>query len=176
MPTCHHDPDNHWLISSFARLVGWRNFCSASSVQNEDNPEPEKMPEAKSKPAAVKAKPGKANKKPCAKRVLRKPAGAPSKKVLTEAEKKRKRETSAAWHDRFVKKGVEREEVPGRLRLKCPNLQQLRQNFIKAWIENSDMAKNSARNKAANDAWMASTERAQAIGGVAHGQVCPPGP
>ena len=100
----------------------------------------------------------------------RRKAPAPMK---TEAQVAKHRANSAAWHAKWVSKGVPRvpaeseaaavvaaEPAPGG---NTNDLSQARHDFIRHWIENSTMKKSNERRQAAMDAWMNSNLRASLL-------------
>ena len=111
------------------------------------------------------------------------PAGSSAlKRMKSQAEIDVHRLNSAAWHQKWVKKGVPRipaenahaaeavvAPVPSPARVESGGLNRARHEFIKKWIENCGMVKSEERRLAANHAWMNSDKRAEmmaALSGV----------
>lgn len=94
------------------------------------------------------------------------PPGASTHKKNEDKKGAPNKETSRAWHQKYVSKGVLRNPPSG---AKGPSthssLQKAREAFITQWINESGMAKSQERFKAACQAWMESSIRADFIAG-----------
>ena len=98
------------------------------------------------------------------------PADTQVEPATTDANDERKREmhrqSSRAWHSKWISKGVPRAAIPpepeseGAPSCTSSSLARAREKFITEWIEASDMPKSQERFKAACKAWMESTTRA----------------
>lgn len=85
------------------------------------------------------------------------------------------RANSIAWRKKWVKKGVPRASTTneeetgagsaGREDMPIVSLSKARKDFVREWIQKSDTPPSHARRKAAMDAWMASSVRADVMAG-----------
>ena len=97
--------------------------------------------------------------------------------AMSEEERKRNihRENSRAWHEKWVRKGVPRQNAGQPLPEPMPagpmNMRDHANRFITEWVQNSEMPPSVERRRAACAAWMVSEERANLIAGRAGVQI-----